>query len=196
MLKKIAKEMRHLRAEDLIVGQAPDHGFLTGISLKDFAEAHSIREPSFALLKLAQTTELRCLLFYRDIDERLLKRSLGSERSLIGSTVPDVAWGSWRPERMGYQAPLLAFSRFLELSSQGLMPMENAIKKITSVPARFFQMTGRGEIKEGFFADIAVFPMESFRHASDLIINGRMVMRGGEIIDRKAGRPIIIETGL
>ena len=37
------------------------------------------------------------------------------------------------------------------------MPLEQAIRKITSLPAQREHLVGRGLIKEGFFADITIF---------------------------------------
>lgn len=49
-------------------------------------------------------------------------------------------------------------ARFLKLvREEKLMPVEKAVAKLTSVPARILGLKDRGHLKEGFFADIVIF---------------------------------------
>lgn len=55
-----------------------------------------------------------------------------------------------------------AFARFLRLNRElGLMPLERAIHKMTGLPAAQMGIAGRGLLREGHWADIAVFDPSS-----------------------------------
>ena len=38
-----------------------------------------------------------------------------------------------------------------------VISLEEAVRKMTSLPAQHFRFDGRGQIKQGYFADIAIF---------------------------------------
>ncbi|MBT4483066.1 MAG: D-aminoacylase [Candidatus Latescibacteria bacterium] len=74
-----------------------------------------------------------------------------------------------------------------------VLTLPQAIRKMTSVPAGKFGLTGRGQVKEGYFADLVVFDPDSVNDRSDwlnphqypvgieyVIVNGRMVIKEGE----------------
>ena len=46
---------------------------------------------------------------------------------------------------------------------KGLFPVERAIEKLTSEPARLFQLEGRGVVKQGAFADLNVIDFDELR---------------------------------
>ena len=41
------------------------------------------------------------------------------------------------------------------------MPLEDAVRRMTSLPATTFRLKGRGQIAEGFAADLVVFDPET-----------------------------------
>jgi N-acyl-D-amino-acid deacylase len=47
-----------------------------------------------------------------------------------------------------------------------VLKVEDAIRKMTSLPARFLRLHRRGTINEGFFADIAIFDPKTVRNMS------------------------------
>lgn len=82
-----------------------------------------------------------------------------------------------------------------------LLSLEEAIRKMTSLPANFLNLNGRGRIQEGFAADIVVFNPDTIRDTStwmtpnslsvgirDLLVNGVPVLRGGELTGDASGR--------
>ena len=80
------------------------------------------------------------------------------------------------------------------------IPLEEAIRKMTSLPAEHFRLTGRGMVKEGYAADLVLFhPLEvgdaaTFEkpHAYAMgfpyvLVNGVPVIDGGTHTGAKAG---------
>jgi N-acyl-D-amino-acid deacylase len=95
-----------------------------------------------------------------------------------------------------------AMPRFLGHYSRELkmMPMEQAVRKITSLPAEREHLTDRGMLKPGYFADITIFdPEKIIDHAtytkpgqlSDgvafVLVNGQVAFAEGKITGVKAG---------
>lgn len=81
------------------------------------------------------------------------------------------------------------------------MPLEAAIRKITSLPAQREHLEGRGLLKPGYFADITIFdPAVIIDHATFTkpdqlsegidytIVNGRVEFDPGKLTGAAAGR--------
>lgn len=84
-----------------------------------------------------------------------------------------------------------------------LMPLEQAIRKVTSLPAQREHLTGRGLIKEGFFADITIFdpdnildkatytqPAQLAEGVKYVIVNGQVAFENGKATGAMAGKPL------
>ena len=84
-----------------------------------------------------------------------------------------------------------------------LLPMEQAIRKITSMPAQREGLQQRGLIKEGFFADITIFdaatihdeatyenPVKPSVGIKYVLVNGQLEFADGQVTGVKAGRPL------
>src|SRR5438270_1793342 len=84
-----------------------------------------------------------------------------------------------------------------------LMPLEQAIRKITSLPAQREHMMGRGLIKEGFFADITIFdpaaiidkatytqPAQLAEGVKYVIVNGQVAFENGKTTGAMAGKAL------
>ena len=93
----------------------------------------------------------------------------------------------------------------------GALSLESAIRAQTSLPARIMGLADRGEIREGNWADLVVFHLETIadqatfvdphRHATGIdhvLVNGEFAIEDGEILlalpgkvlaSRKGGRP-------
>lgn len=85
-----------------------------------------------------------------------------------------------------------------------IMPLEQAVRKITSLPAQRHGMTNRGLLKEGFFADVTVFdpstiadkatytePTQLSQGVRYVLVNGQIEFSDGQLTGVKAGRPLM-----
>jgi N-acyl-D-aspartate/D-glutamate deacylase len=96
-----------------------------------------------------------------------------------------------------------AFPRVLGhyVRERRLLSFEEAVRKMTSLPAERLGLRDRGKVREGFKADLVVFDpgtvadrstfTDPRRHAAgidDVLINGRRVVSGGEFRPQPAGR--------
>lgn len=84
-----------------------------------------------------------------------------------------------------------------------LMPLPEAIRKITSMPAQNTHLTGRGLIKVGFYADITIFdsttiidratytdPVRVSQGVNYVIVNGQLEYDHGKLTGAASGRPL------
>ena len=84
-----------------------------------------------------------------------------------------------------------------------LMPLPEAIRKITSMPAQNTHLTGRGLIKVGFYADITIFdsttiidratytdPVRVSQGVNYVIVNGQLEYDHGKLTGATSGRPL------
>lgn len=101
------------------------------------------------------------------------------------------AWGSM-PRFLGYY-----------VREKRLLRLEDAIRKVTSLPANREHLTGRGLLKTGFYADITIFKSTEIKdtatylHPASLsqgieyvFVNGQLEFEHGHLTSIRAGRPL------
>jgi N-acyl-D-amino-acid deacylase len=133
---------------------------------------------------------------YYQMDEADLRRVLAFDDAMIGSDgLPhDVfphprLWGTF-PRVLGH------YSR-----DQGLFSLEQAVRRMTAVPARVFGLSDRGMVREGAFADLVVldagaiidsatfeFPTRPATGIREVIVNGSPVWRAAAWTGERPGR--------
>jgi N-acyl-D-amino-acid deacylase len=140
---------------------------------------------------------------YFSMDEQDVQRILAFESTMVGSDgLPHDAaphprlWGTF-PRVLGHYARGL-----------GLFPLETAVHKMTGLTARTFGLAGRGVLKEGFAADIAVFdpgevgdaatfarPIQPAAGIEAVVVNGELVWCGGKATGARPGRVLARANG-
>ncbi len=103
-------------------------------------------------------------------------KMLQSDKALISSGLPAQAGG---------------FGKFLELVEKDkIMTIEEAVKKITSLPAAKLKLDKRGIVREGYFADLVLFRIEN-SEISDVIINGKRAVKEGKFQNILEGKALV-----
>ena len=90
---------------------------------------------------------------------------------------------------------------------QPVLSLEEAVRKMTSLPAAKHRVHERGELREGWFADVVVFDPETIediatyaeprqypRGIDHVVVNGAVAVRGGTQTDARAGRMLRRQT--
>ena len=155
--EKIMKDLPEIKPDDFVVAQATNNDSLVGLSLTEIRKLYSLKSFKEALLRLMITTNLQAIIFYKNINEDLMKKALESPRSLVASNAASLnenqKYKALKPDRA-----TSTFTRFLRFVEEDkLLPINEAIKKITLIPAQKLGLKDRGVIRPGFMADLTGF---------------------------------------
>ncbi len=87
------------------------------------------------------------------------------------------------------------------------LPLEEAVRRMTSLPAKTFRLRDRGRLRAGAFADIVIFdpdkvndpatfddPHHFAEGFSDVLVNGGIVLRAGRLTGTRTGGPLRFTT--
>jgi len=154
----------------------------------------------FILADQAQTGAL-----YFMASEQDLLYGLKQPWTSIGLDASETALDGPLYEPFNHPRAFGSMPRFLGryVRDQKLMPMEEAIRKITSMPAQREHLLNRGLIKIGFYADITVFdpativdeatyqePNQLSKGVDYVLVNGQIEFEHGSLTGAKAGRAL------
>jgi len=154
----------------------------------------------FILADQAQTGAL-----YFMASEQDLVNGLKQRWTSIGLDASETALDGPLYEPYDHPRAFGSMARFLGryVRDQKLMPMEEAIRKITSMPAQREHLVDRGLIKNGFYADITIFdsatiideatyqdPNKLAKGVDYVLVNGQVEFDHGALTGVKAGRAL------
>ena len=187
----------------LLLGlQDPQNRRWSGMRLSEVVERTGRRWPDVVIdLILSERGRISTIYFLmREEDVRLFLSQpwikMGSD---AGGLNPNAGLGLIHPRAYG------TFSRLLGryVREEGVLSLEEAVRKSTSAVATRLSIPGRGFLKEGFFADVVVFDPETvddratfedphrvstgFDH---VLVNGVFVLRDGEHTGARPGRVV------
>lgn len=125
-----------------------------------------LNEASLELLfKILIEEDLRVDAIFFSMNEENLKSILKLPYSVIGSDSSARSFNGitakGKPHPRGFGSFPRVLSRYV--MEQGIISQEEAIYKMTGLPAKIFGLKRRGIIAEGFFADITVFDFNSIK---------------------------------
>jgi N-acyl-D-amino-acid deacylase len=138
---------------------------------------------------------------YFQMSEDDVQKALSHQMAMIGSDGLPLdkhphprLWGTF-PRVLGH------YSRDLKL-----FPLEDAVRRMTSLSARNFALSKRGLVREGYYADLCVFDPETVADTAtfeapvmpargiDLTIcNGVPVWQAGKVTDQYPGRVLKLQ---
>ena len=112
-----------------------------------------------------------------------------------------------RPDQeIAHPRPYGAFTRKLRLFvlDENVIDLPFAIRSMTGLAADFLGIPDRGYVREGMYADLAVFDLERLRDMATfeepklyaegtvhVLVNGEFALRDGEATGVLAGRPLL-----
>ena len=129
-----------------------------------------------------------------------MRRILQDSRVMIGS---DGAIDS--PSDGGHPRTFGTFPRTIALFTRDerLVPLEEMVRRMTSLPAKTFQIEGKGLLADGMDADITIFDPEEIRDQATILepcnfscgidtvlVGGKIVFRHGALTGEKPGSVI------
>lgn len=138
---------------------------------------------------------------FHGMNEADLRKFLAQPLTMIASDAGVRRFGEGVPHPRGYGNNARVLARYVrELK---LLTLEDAVRKMTSLPAQTFRLKDRGELKPGAIADVVIFNPEQVADPStfddphhyatgfsDVIVNGVPVIREGKLTDARPGQPV------
>jgi N-acyl-D-amino-acid deacylase len=175
-------------------------------NISEIAEEHTISEAQAIANVLEGSTET--WVVYHCIDQADIDKAVLWPNAMICTD-------SWSypinaPKSIGQPHPRShgAFTEYLQrfVIDEKMLSWEEAIHKITCLPAEFFQLQHRGLIEEGYFADIVllnpntvkanatyVSPRELSSGVEHLWVNGLLVIQDKEMQDITPGKVLTLK---
>lgn len=140
-------------------------------------------------------------MVYRVMSEDDVKRIMAAPFTMFASDSGVREFGSGVPHPRGYGNNARVLGQYVrELK---IISLEDAIRKMTSLPANVFGMRDRGQIREGFVADIVIFdektvadkatfeqPHQYAVGFSTVIVGGGVVFNGEKMTGTMTGQAI------
>ena len=174
---------------------------LRGKYLPEAAEILGMKNVD-AFLHLIDSDALKTGGVFFSMSEENLWRVLAEPYVSIGSDGSMRA--PWGPLSTDFPHPRAygSHTRFLRAALDGkTVPLPEAIHKMTALPARQFGLRKRGQLKEGYAADIIIFDPDAIRENSTyadphqlsggmkhVIVNGALSLTNGKPTDQCAGQ--------
>lgn len=138
---------------------------------------------------------------FHGMNEADLQKFMAHPFTMIASDSGVRRFGEGVPHPRGYGNNARVLARYVrELK---LLTLEDAVRKMTSLPAQTFRLQSRGELKAGAIADIVIFDPENVSAPSnfddphhyatgfsDVIVNGVPVIRHHVLTDARPGKPV------
>lgn len=138
---------------------------------------------------------------FHGMSEADLAIFLAHPLTMIASDSGVRKFGEGVPHPRGYGNNARVLARYVR--EQKVITLEEAVRKMTSLPAQTFRLRNRGQLRAGGVADVVVFDPEKVRDPStfadphhyavgvdDVIVNGVPVIRGGKLTAARPGRPV------
>lgn len=180
----------------------PDNRRFRGLSLIDVALLLELEHPVDAVLYLCRKDKMMTGAFFAGMSEDNMRRILSEPYVMLGSDASLRALSG--PLSRDYPHPRAygAMPRFLRMViDEELMSLSEAIRKMTSLPAKQFRLDKRGEIKVGYAADVVVFDADELKdnatyaapHAfasgvRHVVVNGKHALSDGKRSGFPGGR--------
>lgn len=177
-------------ADRTVIGWSAPHPEMAGRDLAEVTEQWDV-DLAAAVARLSPGGGI-----YHVMDEADVMRIISHPDCMIGSDgLPH--------DRFPHPRLWGTFPRVIGTLSRdrGLFPMEDAVRRMTSVPADRFNLRERGAVRPGYHADLTIFdpltirdratfeePMRPAAGVEGVVVNGVSVLERGRPTGRKPGR--------
>lgn len=138
---------------------------------------------------------------FHGMGEEDVRRIMQYPYNMFASDASIRVWNAGMPHPRGYGTNARVLGKYVR--EEKIISLEEAIRRMTSLPAQKFQLKDRGLLREGFAADIVLFnenevkDMATFEkpHAYSagfhyVIVNGSITVDNGKHNGTRAGKPL------
>ncbi len=206
IIKDLKASLKKRGFKDFSYAYVADYRANPEFNGKNIAEITKITKGSAKLDKqIEQVFEMyktgRVQMVYRMMDERDVKNIMQQPFTMIAADSGVRQFNVGVPHPRGYGNNARVLGRYVrELK---IITLEDAIRKMTSLPAQTFKLKDRGLLKENFAADIIIFdektvtdkatfekPHQYAEGFKAVIVNGKLVFDGEKMTDEMPGQAL------
>ena len=182
---------------NIIISVAPQHEEYIGKSIAQIAEREA-KTPYEVFFDLLIEERLEVIMVIFMMDEADIIRIMQDPITMIGTDgIPGFGAGKVHPRMIG------TFPRILGryVREQGVIRLEEAVRKMTSLPAQTFGLYRKGILRDGLDADIVIFdpqtiidrstfddPLQPPAGISWVIVNGEVAVEHGQVTGATSGQ--------
>jgi N-acyl-D-amino-acid deacylase len=218
MERRLGRELGHQHLDYAVVASAPWRPEIEGKDLRRLnAEAgrpDALGEEVRTALQLCRTGAASGMgggvcgtqMVFHTMDEDDVERIFESPLTMVARDGGVATPGRAAPHPRSYGTCARVLSRFVR--ERGLVPLEEAVRKMTSLPASRFGFADRGLVREGYRADLVLFDPDEVEDLSTfedphhfsrgfdfVVVNGVVVRDGGSPTCARPGRALKGRTG-
>lgn len=183
----------------------PELQHLQGQTLAEIMQQRGSDSAAETLIDLIIEDDSRIFTMYFAMDEDNLRRQVQlpwvSFCSDAESQAPEGVFLNNIPHPRAYGSFARVLGKYVR--DEGLLTLEEAVRKLSGLPAQNLKLRERGLLRPGYFADVAVFdpaqvqdhatPQQPHRYATGMqhvFVNGAQVLRDGEHTGALPGRVV------
>jgi N-acyl-D-amino-acid deacylase len=141
-------------------------------------------------------------MVYHLMDERDVERILQYPWTMVAADGGIIEFGRGTPHPRSYGTNARVLARYVR--EKGTLRIEEAIRKMTSLPAQRFRLNDRGVLRPGMWADVVVFDAGKVRDAATfekphaysdgfafVLVNGTVVIADGKHTGARPGQVLL-----
>jgi N-acyl-D-amino-acid deacylase len=206
IVKELKEYLKKNKFKDFSFAYVASYGPNPGFNGKNIAEiTKEARGSKKVSAQIEQMFEMYkaggAQMVYRVMDEGDVRNIMRQPFTMIASDSGVRDFGAGVPHPRGYGNNARVLGRYVR--EMNLIPLEDAVRKMSSLPAQTFRLEGRGILKPGNWADIVIFdektvgdlatfekPHQYAQGFSAVIVNGRVVFDGEKMTGQMPGQAI------
>lgn len=203
MLDALKKNLRKNYEYAVVASYKPDTTF-NGMSIsainQKLGHKNSAETEADLVMELMERADLkRIQMVYHTMSETDVETILRYPNTMVASDAGVARFGSEMPHPRAYGTNARVLGRYVR--ERHIIPLEEAIRRMTSLPAQRFRLTDRGLLRPGYAADIVLFDEKTVAdratyeqpHAyttgiSWVLVNGTPVVENGKHNGQRPGQ--------
>ena len=183
--------------DEVLVAAAAGHPEWEGRTVAEIGAAEGV-DGRLMADRIVEAEGRRCIVVIDTMSEEDVRTVMAHEAVMVGTD--GIALGARPHPRLHHTYPRI-LGRYVR--EEGVLDLADAVRRMTSTPARRFGFTDRGEVRVGAFADLVLFdpdrildtgswsnPTEVPAGILGVWVNGQRVVDGGAVTGARPGRVI------
>jgi len=191
MLKKLQKRKLKHFSYPVVASFKADSSY-NGKSIEEVnalkGKPHTAKEEAITIIEMMEQGGAG--MVFHGMSDKDVANIMQYPFNMFASDASIRVFGSGNPHPRGYGTNARVLSKYVR--DEKIISLEEAIRRMTSLPAQKFQLKDRGILREGFAADIVVFDEKTVQDQSTynkphqystgfkyVIVNGKITVNDG-----------------